>query len=277
MKTAACLLIGISLPATLNAQALGARRTSPATVPAALAPSPGTEAPAKDATPPEAEREELDEETLRRYRAAVVVLGSSTATDDLVRAAGVLEEEFPRSRPVVLEAVRSPSSRARTFGLKILGEQGGGEDDVRVVARALTDNDVSVRLAAVMALQRLGPSGYPAMAAYLPGETRPNNRKMAVKTFERWGDQNAIPLLVGLLRKEKHDGVRNFMVTALERLSGRRLGDDIEAWDEYLLEFVPPEQKLRQRESLLRVLESRGRSEKSDGESGDLDEDLSWR
>ena len=84
-----------------------------------------------------------------------------------------------------------------------------------------------------MAIRRLGKAegGLAAILEYLPAETDPNNRKMAVKTLQEWRDPAALPVLAELLKSEKDKGVRNFLARALEVMTGENHGDDAEAWE----------------------------------------------
>ncbi|MBN1442702.1 MAG: HEAT repeat domain-containing protein, partial [Planctomycetes bacterium] len=165
----------------------------------------------------EAASPEATPEDVERYRSALETLRTSTQTRELVSCMRTLEDEYPATRALLVQATTSPSSRLRAFALKILGENGSAEADLAAVSPCLKDRAVDVRLAAVMALQRLGQAspeararGYPALEAYLAGETDVNNRKMAVKTIQRWEQREAIPFLVKLLKTEKDRGVRNF-------------------------------------------------------------------
>ena len=201
-------------------------------------PSPAQGAPAQAALPPSNDqatsKEQTEEEKeLERFREAVKLFGSTQDVKVVVGAMDVLRKGFPASRPVLVECLEKASPGAKCFALQVLGEQGEAAKDLQVVSKALRDSTKRVRLAAVMAIRRLGKDGFPALKAYLPSEPEPNNRKMAIKTLQVWGDRAAIPLLVQLLRKEEEKTVRNFLVTALEVLSGKNLGDDLKAWETY--------------------------------------------
>lgn len=171
---------------------------------------------------------------VERFRAAMKVIESSLDTRELVKAMAVLREGYPRSRPVLVEAVEKGSAKTKTFAIQVLGEYGKAADDMKVVAPALKDSREKVRLAAVMAIRRLGKSGLKPILDYLPAEGSANNRKMAIKTLQHWNDPAACPILVGMLKTEKDDGVRSFIVTALEYTTRKKLGDDAEAWEKYM-------------------------------------------
>ena len=93
-----------------------------------------------------------------------------------------------------------------------------------------------------MACRRLGKESCPALAEHLPKELDPNNRKMTVKALQHWSYKEAVPLLVQTLKTEKEKTVRNFIVTALEVLTGQKRGDDIAAWQAYLESAASSEQ-----------------------------------
>lgn len=209
---------------------------------------PGSEsqAPASPKLPPEGEEEaKVDQALLEEYRAAARILETSTDFDNLLEALEILREGFPESRVVLHECARSRVAQARSFALRALGEKGDPEKDLPVAEAALRDPDKNVRFAAVMAIRSFGTAGLAKLLEYLPGETEPNNRKMAIKTLQHWGDKKAVPPLVRLLRNEKDRGVRNFIVTALEVLTRCRFGDDIEAWEAHAERLALQEQAER--------------------------------
>ena len=188
------------------------------------------------------EKSAPDEKTLKRFRAAADVLESSTDVGTSLGALKVLRSGFPKSRPVLHECVERRSSHVKCFALEILGELGKAKEDMEVAAKGLKDTHPKVRLAAVMALQRLGKSGSKHIEGYLPGEQDPNNKKMALKTLQRYGDKAAVPVILKVLRDEKDKGVRNFAVGALEDLTLKMFGDDVKAWEEYSQELDTEEQ-----------------------------------
>jgi hypothetical protein len=183
------------------------------------------------------EKSAPDEKALKSFQAAALDLESSTDVEDSLRALKVLRSGFPKSRPVLHECVERRSSHVKCFALEILGELGKAKEDMEVAAKGLKDTHPKVRLAAVMALQRLGKSGSKHIEGYLPGEQDPNNKKMALKTLQRYGDKAAVPTIVRVLRDEKDKGVRNFAVNALEVLTSKKFGDDVKAWEDYSQEI----------------------------------------
>ena len=211
-----------------------AREDSAPTPPAA--PPPGNQLLSSDNS------QDQEEKELERFRAAVKVLDSSKETKEILGAMEILREGFPKSRPVLTECVEKDSPAAKCFAIQLLGEKGEATKDLEVVVKALRDPKSNVRLAAVMAIRHLGKDGFPALQEYLFRETEANNRKMAIKTLQHWGEKAAIPLLVRLLKKEGEKTVRNFLVTALEALSGKHFGDNPEAWESYVVDTAIQEQ-----------------------------------
>ncbi len=184
-----------------------------------------------------------------RIRVAVEGLASE-GSDEVLRAYRLLSRVFPSSRPSIHHALTHRSPRVRALAVKLLGERGTAREDLEAAAGRLSDEKSSVRLAAVMALRALGGEGLPDLVRYLPTETVPNNRKMAVKTLQVWRDRRAVAPLVDLLAKETEAGVRTFIAGALETLTGQSFGQDANAWTAYCIEET-------RRQEMKRILESR--------------------
>lgn len=146
----------------------------------------------------------------------------------------VLRRYFPACRPVVHEGLKHHDRRVRALSVKFLGEEGFSTEDWTPIVTLLRDPSPRVRLAAVMALRRLGPGDVEPLVEYLASEPVANNRKMAVRNLERWKDPEAIRGLVRRLRVEADHGVRVFITRALKALTGEDHGDDTEAWATFL-------------------------------------------
>jgi HEAT repeat protein len=168
------------------------------------------------------------------FQAAMKVIATSMDTNDLVEAMAVLRKGYPQSRPVLVDAVEKGAVKTKTFAIQVLGEHGKAEVDMPIVVPTLKDSREKVRLAAVMAIRRLGKTGLKAMLEYLPREESANNRKMAIKTLQQWNDLSACPPLVRMLKTEKDEGVQSFIVTALEFMTRKKLGNDVGAWEAYI-------------------------------------------
>ena len=106
-----------------------------------------------------------------------------------------------------------------------------------------------------MALRRLSKedgAGLPALRKHLPLEREPNNRKMLIKGFQYAADEEAVPLLIRMLGREKDQGVKNFIRVALEAITEKKYGFDLQAWQNWLeLETMK-----KQAEQLLRAEKS---------------------
>lgn len=148
-------------------------------------------------------------------------------------AIATLTKGFPRSREFLHHTVRYGAPLAKQYALRLLGENGNVQADLEVVATALHDNSESVRRVALLAIRRLGPEGLSFLISFVPKEEVANNRKVAIKTIERWQVKEAIPTLVDWLDGESNKGVRNFLIVALERLSGKKFGHDVEKWKRF--------------------------------------------
>ena len=183
-------------------------------------------------------------EEIAGFRAAIKRLEAGRRPREFLGPMKVLREGFPRSRRVLHDAVATGSVKVKCFAIQILGDLGVAKKDLEVVETGLAHSDERVRLAAIMAIQRLGKDGLDAMLAHLPRETRANNRKMTIKTLQRWGVEEAVPDLAGVLKREEDKGVRNFAVRALQVLTGQRIGDDPKAWAEYVETIKLQEQAL---------------------------------
>jgi len=126
----------------------------------------------------------------------------------------LLDEHDPRVRVVILDvasgfdtpsavaickgALEDPDERVRAKACEVWGRRGGSEAVSLLAARFDADTDIDVRLKALRELGRLG-------------------------------DEAAIPVLARAL--ENTDPAVQFRaVTALKKLSGRDLGDDVNLW-----------------------------------------------
>lgn len=210
------------------------------------------------AVAPLAPRELLTSEQVRRFRRAAETLSSSSDKGALFQAMQVLRREFPATRPFLEESSRGGSARVRAFCVRVLGERGTVAEDLATVERGLSDPAVSVRLAALAAVGRLGPEGYPALAGALKAEVEPRLRRTAVATLERWREPRAVALLVGLLEQEEDPLVLPAIVRALQATTGKRLGGDAAAWRALL---AAEETSTRNRKLYRELQEDRARKE----------------
>ena len=182
-----------------------------------------------------------------KYYLALERMQKAKSGRDILRHVKVLSEGYPDSRAIVVQTTKRGTSLQRKFAFKILGERGNAKDDLKVVTVGLSDRNAKVRLAAAMAIRRLGPEGFPELRKYLLRETDDNNLKMAIKTLQEWKLEEGVTPLVQLLEKNDDRGVRNFCFVALTRLTGKKLGKSVEAWKAYA-----KSQETLRRENLLR-------------------------
>ena len=176
---------------------------------------------------------------MRRYEEALDQLGSAYDVGEMKRYLKILSDGLPDARPVLVAGARQSSSpRLRALALKLLGDHGEAKTDLEVVAEGLRDRVSSVRMAAVMALRRLGEPAFQVTLRHLPSEVEPNIRKMVVRNLKILGNPAAILPLASSLRKEKHRGVRKYTVRALRSLSGEMFGDDADTWVSFAEDYV---------------------------------------
>ena len=180
----------------------------------------------------------------------------------------------PELRPRVVRRLVDVLDRASTdlsfraralIPLEALGE-------LEPIRRALEMGDERLEAAAAMALARLGePAGFPLTAALTehtspvvaaeairalgrsgePAALEPLLRNLApdldgalsraaVHALGELGDARAIRPLVGFL-EDGPEFLSHRIVSALRRLSGARLGNDLAAWRAWVAEHAPPE------------------------------------
>jgi hypothetical protein len=181
----------------------------------------------------DSEESEADRRREAEFRTAVRSIDVSTDTGTILGALEVLRDGFPESRQVLHECVAAGTVKTKAYALRLLGEVGSVEDDLDVVEEGLRDLDERVRLAAVMAIRKLGKDGLDALLACLKADRSVNNRKMAIKTLQHWAEKDCVAPLVDLLKSEKDEGVRAFGFTALRVITRMKFGDDLVAWQEY--------------------------------------------
>ncbi len=154
--------------------------------------------------------------------------------EESISAYDFLRKNFIRGRKILHESLAHRETRVRKLVVKLLGEEGKSEEDLQPIVPLLKDSEEKVRLAAVMALRKLGPQAMDALLQYLREEPVADNRKMAVKTLARWGKLDSARPLVDLLEEEKDPGVKIFIRAALKTLTKNDLGEDPDAWRELL-------------------------------------------
>jgi hypothetical protein len=207
------------------------------------------------------EDSEEAKERQRRLQKALEGLGSARDAMELKEHLTVLGADFPDARPLLVTASERGSPRVRALAMKLFGDHGNVEDDLQTVVGGLADQAASVRMAAVAALRGLGKEGSEALLRHLPGERDHGIRKMAVRNLKLWDYKDAIPALARLMSSEKHPAVRKQLIRTLESLSGKRYGDDSEAWLAFAEEYL-------YRKNEKRILDySRSKSGKAENET----------
>jgi len=136
-------------------------------------------------------------------------------TRQLVR--DMLEEHDPRVRCAILDAAAgfdTPSALAICRG-------------------ALEDPDERVRMAACTAWRRRGgPEAVELLGARFHADAEMDVRLRAIRELGDLGDKEAIPVLARAL-EDPDPAVQYRAVGALKQVSGRDLGDDVNAWRQW--------------------------------------------
>jgi HEAT repeat protein len=142
--------------------------------------------------------------------------GSSTQQTEFTRdlARKVLDEHDPRVRCAIVKAVADFDTPAA----------------LSICRGALEDPDERVRVAACSAWrQRGGPEAVELLAARYNADREIDVRLRALRELGQLGDKDAIPVLSRAL-EDPDPAVQYRAVAALRQISGRDLGDDVNAW-----------------------------------------------
>jgi HEAT repeat protein len=142
--------------------------------------------------------------------------GSSTQQTEFTRdlARTVLEEHDPRVRCTIVQAAAGFDTPAA----------------LSICRGALEDPNDQVRLAACSAWrQRGGPEAVELLAARYRADSEIDVRLRALRELGRLGNEAAIPVLARAL-EDPDPAVQYRAVAALKQISGRDLGDDVNAW-----------------------------------------------
>lgn len=134
-----------------------------------------------------------------------------TFTQELIRE--MLDEHDPRVREAILEAAAdfdTPAARAICEG-------------------AMEDPNLRVRLRACELCSSRGAEAVPLLAARLAKDTDIDVRLEAVRALGETGDEAAIPPLARAL-EDPDPAIQYRAVTSLKKVSGRDLGNDVNAW-----------------------------------------------
>lgn len=135
--------------------------------------------------------------------------------------------EFTRSLTAAVLAEHDPRVRAAIVAVA------AGFDAPAAVAickGALEDPDPRVRVAACAAWrERGGPEAVALLSARYEADTEIDVRLKALRELGQLGDEEAIPALARAL-EDPDPAVQYRAVGALKQVSGRDLGDDVNAW-----------------------------------------------
>lgn len=142
--------------------------------------------------------------------------GSSTRQAEFTRdlARQVVEEHDPRVRCAIVKVAAGFDTPAA----------------LSICRGALEDPDERVRVTACSAWrQRGGPEAVELLAARYHADREIDVRLRALRELGQLGDKGAIPVLARAL-EDPDPAVQYRAVVALRRVSGRDLGDDVNAW-----------------------------------------------
>jgi HEAT repeat protein len=147
--------------------------------------------------------------------------------DRAKQAAGAEQVAFTQS--LVAKLLAEHDSRVRAAMLAIAAEF-DTPAAVAVCRGALEDPEARVRMAACEAWRkRGGPEAVSLLAARVDADTDIDVRLKALKELGSLGDEAAVPALARAL-EDPDPAVQYRAVGALKDVSGRDLGDDVNAW-----------------------------------------------
>ena len=173
--------------------------------------------------------------SLKSKRAVVLAtLLIDSASRDIGRAALRLLTAVPTpwAEPAVVFALDTPGLRgeagraAQAMGLQHLGQ--------KLIATVVRDDlDADERQWLLNALAKMKPQGAaPALAHRLKAAPSADEKLRIVRAIPEFGDRTVVPDLIALLRGDD-TALVNQAVFALESLTGRNLGGDVQAWLAY--------------------------------------------
>jgi HEAT repeat protein len=176
-------------------------------------------------------------DALTELKSSRAVITASMLIDHPTREIGraalrlLVEKPAPFLEPVIAFALQTPMLRGQaaratiTAKLTRLGPA--------LIAAAIDPSlDPSERSWVLQAIGAMSPPGAsPALLKHFVSADKAYQIEI-LKTLPDIGDRTVIPILIGHLPHSDHE-VDNYVVYALENLSGKRLGNDIEAWREH--------------------------------------------
>lgn len=151
--------------------------------------------------------------------------------------------------PLALEHLRDQVSKGpleqRLEALRLIAQS--GRDPARpVVLQAATEHEERVAIDALRHLASMGPGrlAEDRQLRFVLGRAEPMVRAAALDCFGSWGERRFVPDIAVLLG-DAAPQVRTQVAETLTRLSGERLGVDIEAWKQwYAVDLAEAQKRL---------------------------------
>jgi len=138
----------------------------------------------------------------------------------------------PDILPRIHKYTKSPFHAVRENAALTIGEL-GKIADLPVIAPLTNDPWPTVRLAAAEALGKLkGEASVKVLLAAIEHETDRRIKVMIASSLEKQNSRIAIPELISLL-DDSNDDVRRQAVTALQKITRQKIGDDYTKWQEW--------------------------------------------
>ncbi len=176
-------------------------------------------------------------DALTELKSTSAVVTASMLIDHPTREIGqaalrlLVERPAPFLEPVIAFALQTPLLRGQAARAAVTAKltRLGPALIAAAIDPALDPSQRSWVLQAIGAMSPPGAS--PALLKRFVSTDKAYQIEI-LKTLPDIGDRTVIPTLIGHLLHSDHE-VANYVVYALENLSGKRLGNDIEAWREH--------------------------------------------
>lgn len=159
---------------------------------------------------------------------AMALIESTPRTIGIAALSIIEASPLPWTRPVIAQALRIEGLR----GAAARAAMASPHDELGVLCRdaaALETLAESERLAVLLAVGALRPSGAAAVLMTRLEKAKPAELIAIMKVLPKLGDRTVIPGLVNYLPHAEPE-VAKFVVYALENVTGKRIGLDIPAW-----------------------------------------------
>ena len=143
----------------------------------------------------------------------------------------LVEQPAPFLEPVIAFALQTPMLRGEAARAAVTGKF--KRLGPALIAAAIDPSlDPSERTWVLEALGSMSPPGSSPALLKRFESAKPAFQIEILKTLPDIGDRTIIPTLIGYLTIAERD-VANYVVYALENLSGKRLGNNIDAWRDF--------------------------------------------